>query len=220
MFPESISAFGKTYIPRSERPGNLYRVEHWVEQTGNTRPYGRPEVEPLFPNQHVPFGEPWQRLSKAMNPRISAQKWTSVYDSGTWMTNNQGFGMAGDPRANFILGTNLTSALPRVELLTGGGSLLTGREEGANLVVDVLDWRDDPPSAEWMLAHPWFYVVAVIAHEIPRRFEQGEQSDGSTVPIYHPLLGDPSRFPRITIPLAKVQRWTAAELPDPYKVYL
>jgi hypothetical protein len=219
MFPDSISAFGKTYIPRSERPP-LYRVCHWVEQTGNTRPYGRPEVEPLFPNQHVPFGESWQRLSKAMNPLISAQKWTSVYTGDTWMTNEQGFGMAGDPRANYILGTNLTSELPRVELLTGGGSLLTGREEGTNLVVDVLEWRYPPPSLEWMLAHPWFYVVATIAHEIPRRFQQGAQPDGTVVPVLHPLLGDPQRFPRITIPLAKVQRWTAAELPNPYKVYV
>jgi len=38
--------------------------------------------------------------------------------------------------------------------------------------------------------------------------------------VFIPLIADRNRYPTVTIPLAKLQKWGGAELPDPYKVYL
>jgi hypothetical protein len=43
---------------------------------------------------------------------------------------------------------------------------------------------------------------------------------GNGTPVLIPLVADRGRYPVITFPVAKLQRWTAASLPDPYRVYL
>ena len=220
IFPDSILAYGKTYLHKTDRPP-LWKVLHDAEM-GEDRRKNLPEVQPLFPNHHVPFMQIWQRLSRAANPFLTDDKWTAVYGWKLWIANNQGFGNDDDPRANYILGTNLDKKDPRVEVLTCGGNLLTGYEETGNLVVETLDWRAFAPTTEWLLAHPWFctYAVSVDGKGQPRRFPQGEQPNGEMKDIIHPLMADPERFTKITIPLDKVIRWTAAELPDKYRLYL
>lgn len=226
LYPSYLLVSSKRYKPEPapvaiERPP-LWRVLHEREVPSHLRttPLNMPEMRVLLPNHFSPFGEAWQKLSKAMNPRISNNKWTAVYGDTLWITNRQGFGNDEDPRANFILGSNLTSPLPKVEALTTGGSLLTGRVSGSYLIIEALDHRS-PPSLDWILDRPWFwtYAVTMDSHSNPRPFPQGLQTDGSVAHIIHPLVCDPVRYPEIKIPLWRVQRWTAAELPDPFRVY-
>lgn len=198
-------------------PDNLYRVLHWAE-AGKEIPSGRPEIWPLFPNHFSPFNGPWQLTAKAMNPLVSGKKMTVFYGHGLWIANGQGFGMD-KPRANYFLMEDLDAELPRVEMLTCGGNVLTGHVEGMDLVVDVLDWRVAPPRAD--LIEPWHRTVAVQVYGdgTVGRFPQGEQPDGSVVTMYHPQLGDPRNFPKITIPLSCVEKWDRDYLPDPFTFY-
>ena len=209
----------KLEIPASSRPP-LWRVLHWAE-AGRTEKTSRPEVWPLFPNQFTDFRREWQLLSRAMNPRISDAKWTVVYGHGLWIANGQGFGMPNSPRVNFVTGENLGAPYPKCELLTCGGSLLTGTVVGNDLRVSVLDGLGTPPSLEWILARPWYYVTAVQWYTSGAigRFPQGEQPDGSVVPIIHPLIGDPKRYPNITIPLNCLEKWDRDFIPDPFTIY-
>ena len=103
----------------------FWRVKHDKELGALWRP-NMPEVFPMFPNHFSEFGRSWQLLSKAMNPRISGDKWTACYTYKRYMTNNNGFGDETDLRANWVLEDNLSKPNPRVECLTTGGSLLTG----------------------------------------------------------------------------------------------
>lgn len=86
-----------------------------------------PEVHPLFPNQFSWFDKSWQLVAKAMNPKISKKQWTKVYGPTLWISNGQGFGTKGDPRANFVLGENIKAKLPKVEALVTGGTVLAGK---------------------------------------------------------------------------------------------
>lgn len=198
----------------------LWRVKHDIENGVLIRP-NLPEMFPLFPNHYAQFPKEWQLLSYAMNqPWLTPAKWTALYVDQVWITNFQGFGNPDSPRANFVTGEDLTAALPRVEALTCGGNVLTGQVEGDELVVHVLDWRQAPPRLADL--RPWEKTYGVIegVDGSPRHFHQGLQPDGSLAPVVHPLLGDPSRYPRITIKLALLQPWTRTELPDPYTLYL
>jgi hypothetical protein len=200
------------------------RPELWHElelpEDRRITPAGMPEVRPLFPNHFSRFGLSWQLRSRGMNLRISDNKWTAVYGYLLWIANYQGFGNPDDPRANYVLGKDLNSGDPKVEALTTGGSLLTGKIVGSNLVIETLDVHN-PPSLDWIMQRPWFwtYAVSMDGKGKPRRFAQGLQLNGEIVPIIHPLIADPGRFPLITIPLWRVERWTAPELPDPYTIY-
>lgn len=214
-----VPTLAPAVVPEPRPP--LWRVLHDKEIGPLFRP-NLPEVFPMFPNHHVPFGEMYQRLSFEMNRQyLSADKWTAVYSFQRFVTNEQGFGNDGDPRANYILGRNLTYDLPRVEVLTCGGSLLTGTVSGTNLIVRTLDAWGDAPTADWLRAHRWFsvYAVSVDSRGTPRRFPQGEQPNGYMADIIHPLIADPCRFPAITIPLSRLERWTDVDLPDPYRLY-
>lgn len=200
----------------------LYRVRHDIElPRGLWRP-NMPEVHPIFPNHHSEFDRPWQLLSKAMNPRIDNNRWTACYTFQRYLTNNQGFGMSNDPRANHVLGKNLRCDNPRVEALTTGGSFHSGVENGKDLILDTLDVHD-VPTLDWIMARPWFWVYAVTVdgNGTPRRFPQGLQPSGEVVPIIHPLFTDRRKYPKPTIPLSKLEKWDMSKpLPDPFKVYL
>lgn len=219
ILPDTLYIEGAKYQKASPIQSDLWRVLHEAELPSYRRitPRGNPEVRALFPNHYSEFGEAWQRLSRAMNPRISNNKWTSVYSTDTFITNFQGFGL---DRANYILGTNLDHELPRVEALTTGGSLLKGHVSGSDLVVETLD-VNNPPTLAWIEERPWFWTYAVSCDGKlqPRRFPQGLQPNGEVVPIVHPLIANPRRYTSITIPLWRVVRWPGPGYPDPFLVY-
>jgi Lyzozyme M1 (1,4-beta-N-acetylmuramidase) len=208
-------------LPPGPTIPQLWRVKHDIELTKGLWRDNLPEVHPIFPNHHSEFGKDWQLLSRGMNPRISANKWTAVYHFKLWIDNNQGYGMESDPRANYVLRENLTCDNPRVEALTTGGSFHTGTVEGPNLILETLD-VNHAPTLDWILARPWFFVYAVTVDSkgTPRRFPQGLQPNGEVAPIIHPLIADRRKYPKLTIPLSKLEKWDMSKgLPDPFKVY-
>ena len=203
----------------------LWRVLHELELPRDKRiaiQPGRPEVRAMFPNHFVPFNRAWQELSyKANQPWLTPRKWDAFYGNNLWITNDNGFGEEDDPRVNFITGENVGAPLPKVEAITCGGNVLAGYEEGENVVIETLDYTESPPSAEWLLSHREFctYAVTVDSGLKPRRFPQGEQPDGFMPDLLHPLMADPKRFKKITIPKWRVVRWTENSPPDLYKIY-
>lgn len=205
----------------STRPP-LWRVKHWAEMVPKREEASnRPEVWPFFPNHHTDFRKSFQLLSKAMNPRITKNQWTSVYDWSLWITNNNGFNMPNSPRANYVLGINLDKPLPKCEMLTCGGNIVTGEVLGTDLKVQVLDGLGPAPTLDWIESRPWFITTAISWYTsgVVGGFPQGALPDGTFVPIRHPMIGDPRRFTEITIPLVCVEKWERDFIPDPYKVY-
>lgn len=214
----------RKFVEVAARPP-VWRVLHELELPPARRitPDNRPEVRAMFPNSMCAFPASWQRLSYNANlPWLSRTKWTVFYSNNLWITNDQGFNEPGDPRANYILNTNLDKELPRVENLTCGGNLVTGYVEGPNLVVSTLNVNDPLPSVTWLLQHPEFctYAVSMDSNGTPRRFPQGQQPNGYLPDLLHPFIADRNRFPKMTIPLWRLVPWTAPERPDLYRIYL
>src|SRR4026208_2146947 len=71
---------------------NFVRVLHELELAPNlphTTPPGRPEVRQLYPeNLFVPFGRLWQLKAWDLNPLLTANNMTQVYDDHLWIANN------------------------------------------------------------------------------------------------------------------------------------
>lgn len=205
----------------------LVRVLHELELPAARRitPPSRPEVRQLFPVQFVPFTRAWQLYSFQKNqPWLTPNKWTVFYANNLWITNDQGFNEPGDPRANYVTGTNLDKEDPKVEALTCGGNLLhvlgETRVKTNNVVedcyiIETIDYTSAPPASLPI----WLTTIAVSmdSNGIPRRFPQGRQPDGYMPDIVHPLLADPKRF-TVVIPKWRCEAWTS-ETCDPYKLY-
>lgn len=194
----------------------LWRVKH-DKELGELWRNNLPEIHPFFDNHFWEFNEAWQRFTFALNPHLTPNKWTAVYGNRRFITNGQGFLDDSDLRANYITGEDLNRPNPKCEALICGGAVMAGRVEGDRFIPNTLNSRNAPPSVEWLKARPWlmFDAVTVDSNGTPRMFPQG-----SGTPVLIPLVADRTRYPVITFPMAKLQRWTAAELPSPYGIYL
>lgn len=219
--------------PGSLPPGRYVRVLHEAEVKVARRnvPHGRPEVRQCYPeNLFVPFGKSWQLFAwKRLNPLLKANNMTAVYDDSLWVSNNNGFGSSTKPRANYFENTHLSDPLPRVETITCGGNLLRvlgettifrGGEPIPSYVIETLDYRDPPPSPEWLEARPWLitHAVDLDSDGQPSRFPQGYKHLGFTPGVRHPFLSDKRKV--VTIPEWRCVEWRGEFAPDAYKVYL
>lgn len=214
-----MNIVGSISYPTPRMP--LWRIKHDIEIDRDVWRPRLPEVHPFLPNHHVPFTKYWQLLSKSMNPRITGTQWRDIYHWRLWITNHQGFDKPEDDRRDYVNMRDLDKEHPRVEMLTCGGSVVTGYEKGDWLVVNVLSGFDPAPSIEWMNQHPeyWTWAVSCDSGGTPRRFPQFPLPSGEMLPSVHPLIGDPRRFTELVIPKYKVELWTGAELPDPWTLY-
>lgn len=231
-FPDSFTAFGKTYVPRVEgvlpSEFTFIRVLHELEVPSHRRttPPDRPEVRQLDPpNLFVPFGKSWQMKAWSMNPLLTANNMTAVYHYRLFIANNNGFGDDNDPRANHFTAEDLSSPVLKVEALTCGGNvhrvlgeaaISRGGQSIPSYILEVLDYRTPPPES----IPPWLVVWAVNmgTDGTPRRFQQGVQSNGFVPGVRHPFVSDPSKI--ITVPKWRCVRWVESEPPDPYRIYL
>lgn len=192
----------------------LWRILHDVElgSVRNVTPTnGAPEVHRLEPYHMTRFFEPWQWLSFNMNqPGMTPQKWTALHNWTTVITNEQGYNKPGDPRRNYILGTNLTAEHPKVASLLFGGNVITGRVEGEWLEVETLDARLSPPTLGYILTHRWLYSIGTNVRKDGRvgKLPQGEGRD-VLLPIY---ASKPVRFPMNKL----VRLADNAPIPSPY----
>jgi hypothetical protein len=195
----------------SQSPGPpLWRVLHDLEM-GPIWRSNLPEVFPINGNR-TPFGKDWQLLSYAMNPGMTGQKWRSLYQFNRAFNNGTGFN-GPDPKADYVNSMDLGAELPAWDKTRFcGGAVVTGREDGPNLIVDILDGKGPAPELAWLSARPWYYFHAVnVTSGGITRFPQ---NDGE--PVLVPLVGSGVA----TYPLSKLQRWRQAELPDPYRLYI
>jgi hypothetical protein len=178
----------------------------------------------MFPNHFVEFGEAWQRLERALNGQLDNRKWRALHTYQRAFNNYNGFDKPGDPRADFINRMDVTAAKPKQEALLCGGAIFPGYPEGALLVIETLNSEGPIPTYENL--KPWQYFDAVSIDEdtnhngIIRRFPQG---GGARVFIL--LLANRNRYPKITVPLANVEKLDLSAdeagmtkpLPDPYR---
>lgn len=181
----------------------LWRVRH-DQELGSLWRTGVPEVFVLN-ERRTPFGESWQRLSFALNPGMTGERWRALYDYQRAFTNGTGFDK--DPRADYVNGRDLGAGLPAWDKTrVCGGATVTGFVDGGDLVVGILDGNQPAPALGWLLAHPWlyFHAVNVTAGGITR-FPQNEGR-----PVLVPLVG--SGVARI--PLSQVER--VPSIADPY----
>jgi len=216
-----------TYVPEpvisppSSSP-QLWRYKH------DPKPFTRlnkPEVNPMFPNHFVEFGEAWQRLERELNYKITdRKKWRALHTHERAFNNYNGFEKPGYPRADFINKMDITAAKPKQEALLCGGAIFPGYTEGALLVIETLNSEGPVPTLADL--KPWQYFDAVSIDEdiyhngIIRRFPQG---GGERVFIL--LLANRNRYPKIYVPLANVEKLDLSAdeagmtkpLPDPYR---
>lgn len=220
-FPDSLTAFEKTYVPRVEvtippvTSPVLFRVLHDAEMGPLWRDHV-PEVFTLSPEHAIPLNREWQLFSKQLNLTMTGDKWRNLHGYYTAFTNQgAGYDRPGDlPKQDWVNMRDTTAPeLPRFDKpRICGGALVTGRVDGAYLWLDYLDANLPPPAIENV--KPWhkFCALNVVNETTLSRFPQG--TDGADVWI--PLI---ARRP-VLMSLSRLQRWTDPNPPDPYRVYL
>jgi hypothetical protein len=140
-------------------PPVLFRVLHDYELDGIWRP-NLPEVFPLN-GERTPFGADWQKLSYALNPGMTGDKWRSLYAYNRAFTNGTGFNGT-EPKADYVNDIDLDCPDPAWDKTrVCGGATITGVIDGPDLIVKILDGDGPAPSLDWLLAHPWFYFHAL-----------------------------------------------------------
>lgn len=86
------------------------------------------------------------------------------------------------------------------------------------LIVETLDGRGAPPAISWLMERRWLFFDAVTIGSTgnPHPFPQAGGH-----PIYIPLIASPTRYPTITFPLWKLQKWNMdVPLASPYEILL
>lgn len=188
----------------------LRRVLHDVEMVlGNWRE-PMPEVFRLEPDHHVILTEPLQWLWRRMNPTMSDKRFCSLFNNDLAFTNRTGF----PGRHNYILNEDVEEKDPAFDQarICGGAVVSERYEEGGKVYIESIDVRKPLPTVEYIMARPWLYFDAVLSGNTIRRFPQ---ADGERV--YVPLL---TAVDNVWLPAVSLQKWTAAEMPDPYRIYL
>jgi len=185
-----------------------YSIEHGV---------GTPDVLPLL-SMSMEITREWQWYIRAMNPGMAPEQASALLGDQKAFTNNNGFGNPDEPRANWILGENLTAPLPKFpKVFTCGFACHTGREEGDELVVTTFNGNNPPPDINLINpgSHPWLFFHATVVKvssttEARYPFPNGQPTWGVNVPaVWMPLV---SRF-EVRYPLAKMRKVSGYVLP-------
>lgn len=197
---------------------NLWRVRHDAELPKGIWRVGMPEVHPLFPNHHSYFQKWAQLVSFGLNPWFANMKdrWRNIYHYSYAYTNNQGYGMENDPRADFVNMRDILRELPKVEALVNGGSLIEGERLGDWVKVRTLDFNT-PVTLEYLQANPQFWTRGVYAGGTGQPFRMlGDKYDGPA--FIHPLIANHTKGD-LFIQAYKLQEWTSPLPPDPLRLY-
>lgn len=135
------------------------------------------------PNTKVKMTKSWQFYLRAMNYNMPLQHVAALLDFTKAFANGTGFGDSTDPRANWILGENLTAPLPQLDKDRDcSRNLVTGAKLGDRLTIRTLDGNNPPPLKPGRTHpqtmdqvdiddylynpkdHPWLFVVANIVN--------------------------------------------------------
>lgn len=199
-----------------------WRVLHKVEGGWQNTPLWMPEVLPPINPVAVKMTQEiqlmsWELMSRR-NPSITRKQWTSVHKFDRAFTNKTGFGMEGNPRANYVTGDDLTAPLPAYDKCQRqcGGNFLRGEARGNVLVcvpgIHCIDSRKPIPSIEEIIENHW-YLYAVTLYGEWDEIDHFPQGNGG--PVLIPFIADRE----ISFPLYCFERWQADGPPDPLKVY-
>ena len=197
----------------------LYFVNHDEEP----RKDSRPEVNRLGNYHYWKFNAAWQRYCFGLlawskhaegTPEYFIQAFNSLYAGNRAFTNFKGV----DEYANFITEERLDEELPEVATLVCGGSVLTGYEDGDNLVVETMNSEAFPPDIyddANPQTKPWLFTCATI---VTTTLVDGKpkvipfpQLDGADVWV--PIVSNHNRG-AMTYPLSALTKVTS--VPRPY----
>lgn len=160
----------------------------------------------------------WQsfHLMRSAAPLVDGKHWRAVYGGHRAFTNGQGYDMPGDPRRDYVNGSNLNSPFPKLmKAIICEGNFFRGELDGDELVmtpgVHAIDGNQDMPSVQTILDNHWYFVATTRSGENIGNFPQG--------------FGAPVLIPFILKQEARYEarffvRWEVDTLPDPLKVYL
>ena len=134
--------------PTSETPANLYRVQTDAEIGRTTRP-NLPMIFNFLEQPGVILDRNWQFYLRVCNLGMTLNALTAHLHHQKAITNQQGFGMADDPRRNYLLGEDLDAvdeqdrpAYPKMPKVFTFGDAVVEIENG---YVTTLDGRQPPP---------------------------------------------------------------------------
>lgn len=221
-YPESVTIAGREYIPKPAPPAFKYigwRCLH-VAEGGYPSANGMPEVRPSINIGGIYFNQAMQLISfdlmKSAAPTVTGDKWRAVYDGGRAFTNNQGFNMAGDPRADYINKRDIGREDPKLmKAIICGGMFVRGIAAGDELIISpgvgAIDGNKPIPDYKTVLANNWYFTATTQKDGKVSNFPQ---TAGNPCLIPY-ILKQPARYP-----LAWFVPWEADTLPDPLKVYL
>lgn len=207
LYPSYLLVSSKRYrLEVADRP-RMWRVRHDKElPRGIWRP-GDPEVHSLFPRHHSEFQKWAQLVSFGMNPWFANMKdrWRDMYHCRFAWANDQGYGLEGDPRADFVTPRDTDKELPRVAALLSGGMLVQGDRRGDWVVVKGLHYNT-PVSLEYLKQHPEYWVRGVYAGGTGNVYRMlGDKYDGP--PFIHPLIVNNDKG-ELVVEAWKLQEWT------------
>jgi hypothetical protein len=200
-----------------------YRVLH-LSEGGRITPSGMPCVNPSINvpsiefDGHMQYTSYW--LASEYNPNVTKDKWREVYKDKIAFTNNQGFEMSGDPRADFVNGVNLTSDLPKLmKAIICSGNFVTGRISGNELVMspgfDAIDGNKPMPPVSEIMARHWYFHATTARWSAEKIWKVSNFPQGQGAPVLIPyILKEEARYP-----LSYFGTWNDYSLPDPLRIY-
>lgn len=146
---------------------------------------GMPEVYRLDDQQTL-LDCGWQRLWRAINPKLSDGTWGSLLGNSLAWTNRTGF----PGRYNCITGEDFGQKNPAFNSsIVNGGAVLKCTVQGDSLLVNNLMVDSTPPPAEEMLESPWlwFWGTTILpSGKINYMVRKG--TDGLMYPVRVPFV--------------------------------
>ena len=193
------------------------------EPGGMINPLNMPIVRPSLPNSRpIPFTKPMQLLARDLqlhfNKTITDKQFTSTYGEYVAFTNGAGFN-GKVPRANYITGTNLSYALPKLQkAIFCGGNFIRGHKQGTSLLavpgIDGIDCNKSMPSLQTVLDNQWYFFATTLYKSFT---SYGHFPQGNGGPVAIPY------FLRETVsyPASWFTPWNSTYvLPNPIQGYL
>lgn len=174
-----------TYIPNSGTPNARGHIREVVR----TRKVAMPEVYRLLPWHSVPLTAPLQHLWYGINDELSVDKWWTLMGSALAFTNNATGHSPGNPRANYVAGTNLDKEPPAFDQARfTGGHIFRGRKDGSRAILETIRVDKPLPTAQELLnaKHLWFYATSISPSGRIQYFQR---------------LGKDGTYKRVRIPL-------------------
>jgi hypothetical protein len=159
------------------------------------------------PRNFSPLTEAWQWFIYETLCESNNQAFESIYYNERALNNGHGV----DVLHNYITGERADLEDPAIGSAFFSG-VLSGIEDGSDLIVDTFDGRLPPPLGVTPETHPWLFSYAVTVYRFPApHVAKFPQLDGRDVRT--PIL---SKFP-VRYPLARLEKLApGAPLPSPY----